>query len=59
MSVNNAIQVFDDKQVRTVWDADQEKCYFSDGRARVSAGRLFSQTEPPELQLTEYQSVLI
>jgi len=29
MSVNNTIQVFDEKQVRTAWDADQEKWYFS------------------------------
>lgn len=29
MPVNKAIQVFDDKQVRTVWDAEQEKWYFS------------------------------
>jgi len=29
MPVNNTIQVFDEKQVRTAWDADQEKWYFS------------------------------
>lgn len=29
MPVNNAIQVFDDKQVRTAWDPDQEKWFFS------------------------------
>ena len=29
MPVNNAIQVFDEKQVRTAWDAEQEKWYFS------------------------------
>ncbi|MBX2979274.1 MAG: Bro-N domain-containing protein [Flavobacteriales bacterium] len=29
MPVNNAIQVFDDKQVRTAWDHDQEKWFFS------------------------------
>jgi len=29
MSVNNTIQVFDEKQVRTAWDAEQEKWYFS------------------------------
>lgn len=29
MNKQAAIQVFDDKQVRTVWDADQEKWYFS------------------------------
>lgn len=25
----NAIQLFEDKKVRTVWDAQQEKWYFS------------------------------
>ena len=29
MNKQAAIQVFDDKQVRTVWDAEQEKWYFS------------------------------
>lgn len=29
MPVNNTIQVFDEKQVRTAWDAEQEKWYFS------------------------------
>lgn len=29
MPVNNAIQVFDDKQVRTAWDPDKEKWFFS------------------------------
>jgi hypothetical protein len=29
MPVNNTIQVFDEKQVRTAWDADQEKWFFS------------------------------
>lgn len=29
MSKKEAIQVFEDKQVRTVWDADQEKWYVS------------------------------
>lgn len=29
MNKQAAIQVFEEKQVRTVWDAEQEKCYFS------------------------------
>ena len=29
MNKQAAIHVFDDKQVRTVWDAEQEKWYFS------------------------------
>jgi hypothetical protein len=29
MDVNNKIKVFDDKQVRTAWDAEQEKWFFS------------------------------
>lgn len=29
MPVSNTIQVFDDRQVRTAWDAEQEKWYFS------------------------------
>jgi hypothetical protein len=29
MPVNNAIQVFEEKQERTVWDAEQENWYFS------------------------------
>jgi predicted lipase len=29
MPVNNIIQVFDEKQVRTAWHANQEKWYFS------------------------------
>ena len=26
---NNAIKIFDDRKVRTLWDADQEKWYLS------------------------------
>jgi len=29
MNVNNTIKVFDEKQVRTAWDAEQEKWFFS------------------------------
>ncbi len=29
MSKKVAIQVFEDKQIRTLWDAEQEKWYFS------------------------------
>lgn len=29
MDVSNKVKVFDDKQVRTAWDAEQEKWYFS------------------------------
>jgi hypothetical protein len=29
MSKKEAIQIFEDKQVRTVWDAEQEKWYIS------------------------------
>ena len=29
MDVNNTIKVFDEKQVRTAWDAEQEKWFFS------------------------------
>ena len=29
MPVNNAIQVFDDNQVRIAWDPNQEKWFFS------------------------------
>ena len=29
MKQQNAIQIFEDKKVRTLWDADQEKWYFS------------------------------
>jgi hypothetical protein len=29
MPVNSTVQVFDEKQVRTAWDAEQEKWYFS------------------------------
>ncbi|PIV17614.1 MAG: hypothetical protein COS42_03900, partial [Flavobacteriales bacterium CG03_land_8_20_14_0_80_35_15] len=29
MSKKDAIQIFEDKQVRTVWDAEQEKWYLS------------------------------
>jgi DNA-damage-inducible protein D len=29
MKQQNAIQIFEDKKVRTLWDAEQEKWYFS------------------------------
>ncbi len=29
MKQKNAIQIFEDKKVRTLWDAEQEKWYFS------------------------------
>ena len=29
MEKQSAIKVFDEKQVRTVWDAEQEKWFFS------------------------------
>lgn len=29
MKQENAIQLFEDKKVRTIWDAEQELCYFS------------------------------
>ena len=29
MTKQDAIKIFDDKKVRTLWDAEQEKWYFS------------------------------
>ena len=29
MKQQGAIQLFEDKKVRTLWNADQEKCFFS------------------------------
>jgi hypothetical protein len=54
MSKQEAIQVFEDKQVRTIWDAEQEKWYVS----IIDVIEILTNTDRPRKYWSDLKSKL-